>query len=312
SLSEFDGTGDVTEIISPAGGLEQAAEESLMDQSIDPGLAFDEADLEATGDFSKIAAEFSDDESLTLDESVAEAAEEIEKAAEPALELDEDEGLSFTVEDDFVHDMSSEVSLKAEEASGELGSMIDQLKSDGSSSGRARVLPAEREVNLDAMNDTSIDALEEDTGLDFEESVLDLSSLKDEDIQSDGLEELELAGSAEELTLDLDQLGEDELSSGGNDEGIEGLFDHTETLDTAFDQTQELEIPDLTASADLTSSDDSSSFGSTNEMETMLDLAKAYIDMGDNDSARSALGEISRGGNDEQKATAEQLLKKIG
>ena len=43
----------------------------------------------------------------------------------------------------------------------------------------------------------------------------------------------------------------------------------------------------------------------------MMDLAKAYIDMGDTDSASSALGEIVKSGNSEQKTEAENLLKKI-
>ena len=46
-------------------------------------------------------------------------------------------------------------------------------------------------------------------------------------------------------------------------------------------------------------------------MDTMMDLAKAYIDMGDNDSASSALGEIVKSGNPEQRTEAETLLRKI-
>jgi len=47
------------------------------------------------------------------------------------------------------------------------------------------------------------------------------------------------------------------------------------------------------------------------EVETMLDLAKAYLDMGDADSASSALEEIIAAGNDRQRQEAQELLHKI-
>ena len=47
------------------------------------------------------------------------------------------------------------------------------------------------------------------------------------------------------------------------------------------------------------------------EVETMLDLAKAYLDMGDSDSASSALEEIIAAGNDRQRQEAQELLQKI-
>lgn len=378
SLNEFDGTGDVTEILAPLGEADFApgAEVSIMDQSIDPGLAFDEADLEATGDFSAIAAEVSSEfeavaeKTLDLDgEAIVNDSSNVDLDA--GLDFDtesllsggsvsdelvmEADGLDFTGDLDLNADFdldslgSSELAEKATEAEalldsslseglGELGEKADDLSSMMEEmGGTADVVGAAslgsassllEEVDLDSLNDTSFDSLDDgtasleattgldigETGLDFEESVLDLSSMADSgsdkivNASDSVLDGLGLADGPEELTLDLDQLGGVE----GLDDGVEGLFDHTETLDTAFDQTQELEIPDLTANADLTSHDDSSSFGSTNEMETMLDLAKAYIDMGDNESASSALNEIVKGGSQEQKDAAEQLLKKIG
>ena len=49
----------------------------------------------------------------------------------------------------------------------------------------------------------------------------------------------------------------------------------------------------------------------TDEMETMLDLAKAYIDMGDSDSAESALKDIITHGSDAQKMEAQDLLSNL-
>ena len=319
SMDGFDGTGDVTEIIAPPAEEAAAAElqdESLLDQSIDPGLAFDEADLEATGDFSSVAEEIN----AETDEAAL-AAVELEADLDEGLDASElldggsllDEAAGLDLEGDLEFEATEAIETAASsqiaENADELGSLLEELGGGAvEESGSARVLSAANDaVESSELNET-LSGLE-DTGLDFEESVLDLSSLGEENLSADGLEGLELTGSPEELTLDLEELGGVEAVA---DSTVENMFDHTETLDTAFDQTQELEIPDLTANTDLTGADESASFGGTNEMETMLDLAKAYIDMGDNDSASSALNEIVKGGTDEQKTTAEQLLKKIG
>lgn len=45
---------------------------------------------------------------------------------------------------------------------------------------------------------------------------------------------------------------------------------------------------------------------------TKLDLAKAYIDMGDADGARNILDEVSKEGSDTQKQEAEELMKQLG
>jgi len=48
------------------------------------------------------------------------------------------------------------------------------------------------------------------------------------------------------------------------------------------------------------------------QIETKIDLAKAYIDMGDIEGARSTLEEVMEDGNDEQKRQAEELLHQNG
>lgn len=49
----------------------------------------------------------------------------------------------------------------------------------------------------------------------------------------------------------------------------------------------------------------------TDEVATKLDLAQAYIDMGDNDGARDILGEVLSEGNDGQKSEAKDMLARI-
>jgi pilus assembly protein FimV len=47
------------------------------------------------------------------------------------------------------------------------------------------------------------------------------------------------------------------------------------------------------------------------EAATKLDLARAYIDMGDTEGAKDILAEVVSEGNDEQRNEAKQLLKRI-
>jgi pilus assembly protein FimV len=48
------------------------------------------------------------------------------------------------------------------------------------------------------------------------------------------------------------------------------------------------------------------------QMATRLDLARAYLDMGDQDGARSILEEVARSGNAEQQQEANTLLARLG
>ncbi len=50
----------------------------------------------------------------------------------------------------------------------------------------------------------------------------------------------------------------------------------------------------------------------TDEAATKLDLARAYIDMGDNEGAKDILDEVAQEGNDVQRKEAQELLVRIG
>jgi len=63
-----------------------------------------------------------------------------------------------------------------------------------------------------------------------------------------------------------------------------------------FDQQGELDVFDL---------------ADTDELETKLDLAKAYIDMNDMDAARDMVCEVLKKGTEEQKKVAQALLNDL-
>ena len=95
------------------------------------------------------------------------------------------------------------------------------------------------------------------------------------------------------------------LADAANDDTDSGLPESIEfNLDDAADM--------LAAGSDLEEEDTSEGLLSTmEEVTTKLDLARAYLDMGDPDGARSILGEVMEEGNDAQKNEAEALISKL-
>lgn len=66
------------------------------------------------------------------------------------------------------------------------------------------------------------------------------------------------------------------------------------------------------AEKDIDGELDDALFADVDEVGTKLDLAKAYIDMGDSDGARSILDEVMEEGDDTQKQEAQVLMRQIG
>ena len=74
----------------------------------------------------------------------------------------------------------------------------------------------------------------------------------------------------------------------------------------------ELSMDDSPAPAMAAAGGDEPSGSSISEIGTKLDLARAYIDMGDPDGAKSILAEVTSEGNAQQKQEAQELLKHLG
>jgi len=105
--------------------------------------------------------------------------------------------------------------------------------------------------------------------------------------------------------LDFDMDLADMESQAANDETDSGL---PESIEFNLDDSADM----LAAGSDLDEEDTSEGLLSTmEEVTTKLDLARAYLDMGDPDGARSILGEVMEEGNDAQKNEAEALISKL-
>jgi pilus assembly protein FimV len=146
-------------------------------------------------------------------------------------------------------------------------------------------------VEANDLPDLSLDI--ETQELDKTDYELDITNSEDTDTVST---ELSLDDS---LTLEIDKLDVDD-----------DLTLNIDSADNNIDSDLDFDSSDLASSGGELEFD-LDNFDEIDEAETKLDLAVAYIDMGDPDGAKSILDEVITDGNDEQKSRAQDLLASL-
>jgi pilus assembly protein FimV len=187
-------------------------------------------------------------------------------------------------------DLDFELDLSTDESSGDTG-------------GGIRAMPADDAEQLvtDSLDEGSLDL--EDAG-----QWDPVETLSDETDLSDPLDlELEDAEPAPQLTQD-DAEPEQRAAS----DGLQGV---AAGRDDAGDDSDELDLLTETVIMDGLEFGPSASTASLSlddsSLATKLDLAKAYLDMGDADGARTMLDEVLQQGNESQRREAEALVAKL-
>ena len=242
-----------------------------------------------------------------------------EEAMAPEIELDTglDMDLSGTgagdvevVSDDALDGLEFDLDIGGSETADAAPASAEPEVAFGENSGaiefETAATPAaeqEPEVSFDA-DELSVDAGTDDDGLSMkeEDEFAALRQNKPENEQPDisiniGTETGEPALDASDMdtSLDLSELADDsglELSMGEETAG---------DLDVAVAS----EVEEVGAAGGLDSADQ------WDEAATKLDLAKAYIDMGDAEGAQSILEEVAMEGNEDQKRQAADLASQI-
>jgi pilus assembly protein FimV len=100
--------------------------------------------------------------------------------------------------------------------------------------------------------------------------------------------------------LGLDMMETRETPAEESPENIEFNLDDLDTTDITFDETLEDNEEDSEGLLDA-----------SDEVSTKLDLARAYLDMGDPEGARSILDEVLQEGNESQKDEAGKLIAEL-
>ena len=308
-------------------GSESVDEENMLDFSLDEG---DLSREEETTDTPFESENLEEDEEFSLDFELdaddLEPQETVDAEESEELDLPKDENtLSFDVSD---MDLSDKAPAVEPEESIEAAS---ELESENS------VLE-----NTDITLDSS-DEEQEESELD----VLDLSEFGDEELSSDESDEavfIDVADENEDIDSLLGDLGADlnDLDTFDSEDSIDSK-DEVDNIDAAFDidLNEDLnsdEDSDLSSLLDENPDDstvdpqnslgdsdlldafddeldlsdfnkDDSSADMAEECETKMELAIAYMEMGDNSGAKELLEEVVREGDDSYKEKANALLE---
>lgn len=273
-----------------------AAEENLDSFSLDD-LALDEPSPKAaTGD--------QDDAfDLSLDDLESELDRDLQAAGNNASLDDLD---SLSLDDDL--DFSSPVE-QADNKDDDLG--FDLSLADSGDSG------------LDLSGDLADFSLDLDTPAKPAAAAEDdfLLSLDDEPSAAPVVAEpgfdlpSEQAGGDFDLSADFDLSLNDEAPAQPSSDSFAAQLDEVsaelDLLSDDLDQPADLEVPANAASSSMDNDDDFDFLSGTDETATKLDLARAYIDMGDTEGARDILDEVITEGNEGQQNEARELIAKL-
>lgn len=276
-LSDFD-LGDEDEAGTPATGAEEPAGETAGEE--DALADFDLGDLEDAG--------------------------ESDEGAEEAVELGGDsDDFDFDLsEEDADESPAGEADTEPDAGEIDLGDIELEEASDSSAEGESAAGEDEDAFDFDlgeeaGETDDESAGADLDLGEDADLADMDLGDL--EDSSDAGAGEEEDAGEAISLEdtdedVSLDDLAEDLAA---DDSGLVGP------------DTGEGEAAAEAADDSGPAAGSGDAVGDEDEYRTMLDLARAYIDMGDAESARSALEEVAESGSAEQRSEAQGLLDSI-
>jgi len=291
---------------------EKAAEEEAPDENADLDFSFDgdgddsEESVEET-EAGSIDFDLPDDLDLGSDldntsdneldfESTAIVEADTGVIDPVSLDADDDDSFDLDLGDD---DESTSV---IEAGTGVIDTAkIDALGYESESFEIDEDLDVDEEDELEATAIFSASDIAEPTGeIDF--GMDDTAMMQVDPVEDDDIDDLmlDLGEDADDdgLVMDVD-IGADDSRTGTF---APGDFDDPEELDVdeadfdaaGFDDIEDLMLPD-----------------DVDEVSTKLDLARAFIDMGDAEGARSSLDEVMEEGNDEQKAEAKSLLDQM-
>ncbi|MBL4763246.1 MAG: hypothetical protein JKY93_11190 [Gammaproteobacteria bacterium] len=279
--SESDDAMNATDVLD-LGELDEALPDELELPSADEAQAVDETELELPdlvenavaeedGEADKTEFMLAPDTADSFGMELSEEAPAADKATKAETEIDE--GLEFDLGD--LDDVADEPSVAEEVVTVSEADTADALDLG--------------DLELDALDLGDLEFDVADTAeTDSEDAVAEMGlDLSLEDDSAVAADEPPAAAVSMESTVALDEPADISLDEMGSAE-----VDQTIALDA--DDMEDLMLPD-----------------DVDEVSTKLDLAKAFIDMGDSEGARSTLEEVVTEGSAVQKKEAEDLIAQI-
>jgi pilus assembly protein FimV len=321
---------DLDDDLTAKSEADDLSELSLALDDLEAGVAPYDVEIKAPTIDNEFSFDLDDD--IELDESVQEGAN-VPVAAEP-------ESLDVPA-DDFNLDMDvDDVDLAALDHEMESLDFDDDLLTEERSAGEfeldldgdfelTEAEPLARELSVSNLNLTDdLDSGRNAQGLDLDDELVDFDTAEADDEETLSLEE-EVASEDDDFDLaaleaDLGELGESTAVVDSEAAQVEVAEDHDEdlfaqALSDFSGESDEIDLNEFTsdeaALADLSDDDMDAELdflADADEAATKLDLARAYIDMGDTEGAKDILSEVMGEGNDEQRKEANELLGRIG
>ena len=255
-------------------------------------------DATASLDIGDIEEPAASEDELEFDLSDTDAVEEEkpEEEEEFSLDIGADElDLGETSEAAADDDAEEEIDLSEDlEATAILDSdsLTDEVEEEASD-----------DIDLDLGLDDAAEEPAEEEGDEIDISVADVEEAADIDL------DLGLDDAAEEVA---EEAAEEVVEAASDDIDLDlGLDDEAEEAVEAAADDAEDAIEDLDIDMDLGDDEDLGDLGDIDEVATKLDLARAYLDMGDSEGTRSILEEVISEGSDAQKKEAQDILDKL-
>jgi len=285
---------DVTESVSE---LKEDITDSVADVKDDV--------TESVADVVDEVAEVADDAKDAVADTVESGLDTVEAGVDESIQA---EGLNFSkteLEDALDNTIDS-------------GSDLGGIAAGVAATGAAAVggLASSLGDDLDELDATAAalddELLSMETSLEDNLEMTDLEATLAGDTELEDLLDATAAGGDDfEFSLAAEGVGAaDDLSSDLSTSDLEAELLNTDATGTLGGLSEELDLEssglslsDETTDADLTITGD--------EVDTMVDLARAYIDMGDMDSAKSTIADIIAAGNSDQVALAKELESQL-
>jgi len=294
--------GDAFDALDDLGELElslDSAVDMMSDEVVDVDLSSQkkESDTTSSDDISD-AVEVALDNEFELD-AVADVTDSLNlpEVSEVADELSFEESI-----DEFASDVSANENLEGAADELLLDDAVETVAND-------EVATVDK-LNLDEVVSEASDELPLNDDLEFEAGLASSEAAVDEvALDNEPLSALDVNATENKVEESVEAIAnsddvEDDLFAGLDESTSDTSASDDDWLSDFSDEISSLD-------EDLGDLDDSELFSAEDEVGTKLDLARAYIDMGDNESARGILEEVVSDGNDEQKKDANELIERI-
>lgn len=277
---------DAEEVSTESPELEAYAEEGADEVSDEVDFESDELDVDLDIDLDLDGASQSD---------------------EPELEVDP--GIDYEAVD-LGENLEEEIESSAEPTPQELSDLdlAEDLDLDDAD------LDSETEIDLDVAEDLELPEIDDvDLELDSDSDDLVESDEAAVELESDALADSD-SDTSDDLLLDLDDEVLLDAAEVDSEPGADLLDvgDEVEITDETLEQAAKALGDADDFEPELEEGEDFDFLEGTDEASTKLDLARAYIDMGDNEGAREILLEVEGEGSPEQQQQAKDLIASLG